>query len=341
VEPLSARTETDITHLSARAPECPSGNRFKYTIDPSNVHPSSIYIFNMSGRNNNCGGGNCQGRGNGGGRGRGNGPKPKITGGSNKKGAEEKLGDHIFTYGTHNAADQMRQTWKYITTYVGNAYSGDMMTELHDRKTYVIPEPAYTDAVKTAHAATVVKYKARIDREIATQRCTLSRLQANPTPSSTTIMHIGDTEDEISSLEEASTEEPPLVLTGADLEKRQAGRKEYDKANSRNKEHRKQVFALILGQVTPNLLGQLENKKTWSAIYTKKDPLELYDLIEKTVQQKTEDNYVYAVVISELERFLALRQHHATPEAYYDTFTGRTDVSKNIGLFLGHTTLSF
>jgi hypothetical protein len=227
----------------------------------------------MSGRGNNNRGGGRGGRG--GGRGRGTGPKPKTAGGSNKKGAEEKLGDHIFTYGTHNAADQMRQTWKYITTYVGNAYSGDMMTELHDRKTYVIPEPEYTGAVKTAHAATVVKYKARIDRELATQRHTLNRLQANPTPSSTTIMHIGDTEDKISSLEEALTEVPaPIVLTGADLEKRQADRKEYDKANSRNKQHRQQqVFALILGQVTPNLLGQLENKQTWSAIHTKKDPL--------------------------------------------------------------------
>jgi hypothetical protein len=230
----------------------------------------------------------------------------------------------------------MRQTWKYITTYVANAYSGDMMTELHDRKTYVIPEPEYTGAVKTAHAATVAKYKTRIQRELATQRHTLSRLQASPTPSSATIMHIGDTEDKISSLQEAYMEEPPLVLTGADLEKRQANRKNYDKANSRNKEHRQKVFALILGQVTPNLLGQLENKKTWSAIHTKKDPLELYDLIEKTVQQQTEDHYVYAVAISELEKFLALRQHHATPKAYYGSFNGRTDVSKNIGLSLGH-----
>jgi hypothetical protein len=80
----------------------------------------------MSGRgNNNRGGGNRHQ-----GKGRGNGPKPKITGGSNKKGAKEELGNHVFTaYGTHNAADQMRQSWKYITTYVGNAYSGDMMTE--------------------------------------------------------------------------------------------------------------------------------------------------------------------------------------------------------------------
>jgi hypothetical protein len=162
----------------------------------------------MSGRgNNNRGGGNRQGRG------RGNGPKPKITGGSNKKGAKEELGNHIFTYGTHNAADQMRQSWKYITTYVGNAYSGDMMAELHDRKTFVVPEPDYTDAVKTAHAADVVKYKApRIGRELATQRRTLGRLQANTTPSSTTIMHMGETEDKISSLEEALTKSHLLSL---------------------------------------------------------------------------------------------------------------------------------
>jgi hypothetical protein len=132
------------------------------------------------------------------------------------------------------------------------------------------------------------------------------------------------------------TEEPALVLTGEDLERRQAVCKEFDKATSRNKEHCKQVFALILGQVTPNLQGQLENKKGYPAIYTKKDPLELYDLIEKTVQQKTEDSYVYAVAISRLQHFLALCQQHATPEAYYDAFNGRTDVSKNIGMWLEH-----
>jgi hypothetical protein len=54
---------------------------------------------------------------------------------------------------------------------MGNAYSGDMMTELHDRKTYVIPLPEYTKAVKDAHEAIVKKYKARIEQEIVTQGC--------------------------------------------------------------------------------------------------------------------------------------------------------------------------
>jgi hypothetical protein len=62
----------------------------------------------------------------------------------------------------------------------------------------------------------------------------------------------------------------------------------------------------------------------------------LYDLIEKTNLAKTEDSYVYAMAISELQQFLALRQQHATPEAYYNTFNGRTDISKNIGMALGH-----
>jgi hypothetical protein len=125
----------------------------------------------MSGRGNNNRGGGHQGQGRGRhGKGRGNGPKPKIGGGSNKKGAEEKLGDHIFTYGTRDAADQMRQTWKYITTYVGNAYSGDVMMELHDRKTYVIPPPEHSKAVKDAHEEAVKKYKARIERELQNHR---------------------------------------------------------------------------------------------------------------------------------------------------------------------------
>jgi hypothetical protein len=151
-------------------------------------------------------------------------------------------------------------------------------------------------------------------------------------------MNIIATENAIGRLEEAYEETPPMVLTGKDLERRQAVCKEYDKATSRNKEHRKQVFALILGQVTPILLGQLENKAAYPAIYTRKDPLKLYDLIGKAgVQQNTEDSYVYAMAISELQQFLALRQQHATPEAYYDTFNGRTDVSsKNIGMWLGH-----
>jgi hypothetical protein len=290
----------------------------------------------MSGRGNNNrgGGGHRQGRGHG--KGCGNGPKPKIGAGSNKKGAKEELGEHVFTYGTRDAADQMRQTWKYITTYVGNAYSGNMMTELHDRKTYVIPEPEYIEAVKTPHAATVAKYKTRIQREIASHERALRLLQADPEQSSTTVMNIAATEHTIGRLQDAYEEEPPLVLTGEDLERRQAICKDYDKATSRNKEHRKQVFALILGQVTPILLGQLENKKDYRAIYTKKDPLKLYDLIEKTVQKKTETSYVYSVAIFELQELLSIRQHHATPEAYYDAFNGRTNVSKNIGMWLRH-----
>jgi hypothetical protein len=65
-------------------------------------------------------------------------------------------------------------------------------------------------------------------------------------------MDIIATKNSIGELEEALNETPEIVLTGAELEQRLADRKAYDKNISRNKEHRQQVFALILGQVTPN-----------------------------------------------------------------------------------------
>jgi hypothetical protein len=150
----------------------------------------------MSGRGNNNRGGGRGSRGSG--RGRGNGPKPKITGGSNKKGAKEELGDHIFTYGTRDAADQMRQTWKYITTYVGKSYSGDMMTELHNRKTYVIPKPEHSKAVKDAHEEAVKKHKARIERQLQNHRNGLAILKASPNKSSATTMDIIATKKKLS-----------------------------------------------------------------------------------------------------------------------------------------------
>jgi hypothetical protein len=293
----------------------------------------------MSGRGNNNRGGGRGGRGgNGGGRGRGTGPKPKIASGSNKKGAKEELGEHVFTYGTRDAADKMRQSWEYIITYVGNAYSGNMMTKLHDRKRCILtPLPPHSKAIKDAHNKAVKKYKARIDRELQNNRDGLAVLMASPDQSASTTMSIIATKNTIGALEEAYNETPKIVLSGEDLEQRQAEHKDFDKANSCLKEHRPQVFALILGQVIPILLGQLKYKAAYPGIYSRKDPLELYyDLIEKTVQQKTEDSYVYAVAISELQHFLALCQQHATPEAYYDSFNGRTDVSKNIGMSLGH-----
>jgi hypothetical protein len=117
----------------------------------------------MSGRGNNNGRGGRGGRG--GGKGKGTGGKASantkgtpsskgLPGGNNKKlQGEEKLGDHVFTYGLRNSADTMNETMKAIAIYVGKHYSGHMQAELQERKRFTIPEPEPPQSAQLAHKA--------------------------------------------------------------------------------------------------------------------------------------------------------------------------------------------
>jgi hypothetical protein len=295
----------------------------------------------MSGRGNSNGGRGDRGGGRGGRGGRGPGgrggrtgsTKGPPTGGtaSKTKGLCDNLGDHVFTYGTRGSANQMRRTWKQIITYVGNAYSGDIQTELHDRTTYTIPPPTYSEAVLDAHRAMQKEREEELEEEVQFHQDTIKQLKARPDQDAATIVAISDLELIIKRLKKKASKDLPIILTGNDKDAHDSLWKAHTTQNNLLQAHRKKVHSLILGQIMPNLLGKLEQLSDWTTIRSSQDPLQLYDVIERTVLAQTEDTYPYAVVMDQMAAFCNFRQpHNLSAPDYFDKFNTRSDIGMTL-----------
>ncbi len=72
--------------------------------------------------------------------------------------------------------------------------------------------------------------------------------------------------------------------------------------------HRGQAFSLILGQCTQSLQDRMKQDNNWNMASMSSNPLELYQLIEKTTLAQTEDQYPFATVYDQELGFYSFQQ---------------------------------
>ena len=75
----------------------------------------------------------------------------------------------------------------------------------------------------------------------------------------------------------------------------------------------------------------------WDALLLAADPLQLLDLIEKTVRLTSSDNYVFAVAYKQHTDFYNFQQNNLSNNQCYDKFNTQVTVAKAIGICLGQT----
>ena len=101
-------------------------------------------------------GGGRRSRGRGGGRGGcGRGGRGHSYSGATsvaKKGLCSGLGGHVFDYGQKGSADQMRTSYEKLVQYVGTSMGTDILNELRNKVTAVVPEPVEDPVVTARHA---------------------------------------------------------------------------------------------------------------------------------------------------------------------------------------------
>ena len=103
--------------------------------------------------------------------------------------------------------------------------------------------------------------------------------------------------------------------------------------------HRGQGFPLILGQFTQLLQDKMNQDKEWNMVITSYDLLTLYQMIEKNVLGKTEDQYPFATVYNQELGFYAFRQDMLSNLQWYERFNTKADVGETIGVSLQHKVL--
>jgi hypothetical protein len=93
----------------------------------------------------NTGGGNSGGRGNANkykGKYQGKrGATPATNPQPRRVGACDKLGSHVFEYGTKDSADLLTTSWDALKIYAGTNYNEDIKMELENCTETIIPEP--------------------------------------------------------------------------------------------------------------------------------------------------------------------------------------------------------
>ena len=169
----------------------------------------------MSGRGNGRGGRGNNARG---GRGRGRGQSYTAAASTAKRGLCTTLGTNVFDYGQKSSADQLRTSWEKLVQYVGTNYGQDVSNELQNKITVILPEPTYTAAILTRHAAREAMIR-RGQRNLQTARraqefVLQAAVEAAVDP--TAPMQLAMLQNAIAEADFAAAEEVPVELTDSE-----------------------------------------------------------------------------------------------------------------------------
>ena len=257
----------------------------------------------MSGRGNGRGGRGNNARG---GRGRGRGQSYTAAASTAKRGLCTTLGTNVFDYGQKSSADQLRTSWEKLVQYVGTNYGQDVSNELQNKITVILPEPTYTAAIMTRHAAREAMIR-RGQRNLQTARraqefVLQAAVEAAVDP--TAPMQLAMLQNAIAEADFAAAEEVPVELTDSEKTLNSNEWRTYRERSANLAKNRGQAFSLILGQCTQLLQDKMKQDTDWDVVSTSYDPLLLYRLIERTILAQTEDQYPFATVYEQESHYV-------------------------------------
>jgi hypothetical protein len=152
-------------------------------------------------------------------------------------------------------------------------------------------------------------------------------------------MKLAILQNEIALGEFSASIEFPVVLT--DSEKTQFSNDwcTFRERNTSLIKHRGQAFSLIQGLCTQLLQDKMKQDTDWNTVSISYDPLTLYRLIERTVLEQTEDQYLFSKVYDQELSFYSFKQENLSNPLWYERFNTKVDVSGAIGVTQKHKVL--
>jgi hypothetical protein len=113
----------------------------------------------------------------------------------------------------------------------------------------------------------------------------------------------------------------------------------YQERNVLLMKHRGRAFSLILGQCTQLLQDRMKQDTNWNMASTSCDPLDLYQLIEKTMLVQMENQYPFTTVYDQELGFYSFQQETMSNPQWYETFNTKVDVGSAISVTQQHKAL--
>jgi hypothetical protein len=209
--------------------------------------------------------------------------------------------NHIFDYGPGKTKEHLRVNWEMLILYVGITYARHIRTELSTRTRVEIPVPQYPKKALEEHN---LAEELRIKRLKTTIEDYERLLEFNNRKSNRPGLSIVELEvlskneldlhKKLNTLKSNLRKKTPIVLYGDEALVYETSKKLYHKDTANLKKNRGQVYSLIISQCSSRLKDKLEKEANWDSIQSNRDPLELYDLIERLTLSRTSDIYPYA-----------------------------------------------
>jgi hypothetical protein len=125
--------------------------------------------------------------------------------------------------------------------------------------------------------------------------------------------------------------EVPIEISDSEKTQYKNDWRTYQERNALLTKHRGQAFSLILGQCTQLLQDKMKQDTDWPA-HASYDPLDLYQLIKKTMLVQTEDQYPFAIMYDQELGFYSFQQETMSNLHWYKKFNTKVDVGSAISI---------
>ena len=260
---------------------------------------------------------------------------------TNTRGIIPQLAEYVFDYGHGKSSERLSKTWEMITDYVGGHFHQDIHNELDSRTTTVVPVPKVPALAQQQHdnresnRVRLIQESIDMLKEVIAmyeEEFALGTLQ--PTRENKRLLLSENIE--LAKLEADLANVPKIILVDDEKTTHSALIRSYNLRMASLSNERGQVFQIIKGQCTQRLKDKLEKDEDWDSILQQKDPLLLFDLIEKVTLSQTVDVYKCASVFDAFLKLCNTRQDNSSEGDYNRAFDTQYRVFKAHGGSLAH-----
>jgi hypothetical protein len=181
---------------------------------------------------------------------------------------------------------------------VGTNYGQDISNELQNKILLMLSKPVHTQEVLARHANQEQMVQTR---EENLQEACLSKqvileaaaaLGADPDAP----MQLAILDNETAEGDYKQNNEVPIEMFDSEKTQYNNDWRTYQERNVLLMKHRGQAFSLILGQCTQLLQDRMKQDTNWNMASTSCNPLDLYQVIEKTMLVQMENQYPFTTV---------------------------------------------
>jgi hypothetical protein len=226
-------------------------------------------------------------------------------------------------------------------TVRGYNYGQDTSNELQNKIPVMLTKPVHTLEVLARHA---IQEQMVCIRQQNLQQAHLSKRAILEAAAALGVdpdapMQLAILDNEVAEGDYRQNNEVPIKLLDSEKTQYNNDWRTYQERNALLTKNRGQAFSLILGQCNQLLHDRMKQDTNWNTASTSYNPLDLYQLLQKTMLAQMEDQNPFATVYNQELSFYSFWQETMSNLEWYEKFNTKVDVGSAIGVTQQHKVL--